>query len=295
MSDKYNVKKYLAGMDFSAMDHADKVALFREILEKKIYGISFSPYLDGQNPGMEIAPDQIEQRLETIQPYINWIRTFSCVEGNQYTPAIAKKYGIETMVGICLSDDKDKNEIELANGIEIARNGDADIVAVGNEVLLRGELTEEELIDYITRVKKTLPDMSVSYVDAYYQFEDHPALTSVCDLLLVNCYPFWEECHADYALLYLKDMYHRAKKVADRKDVIISETGWPTAGESFGAAEPSYENAMHYFINAYQWAEQDDVKIIYFSSFDESWKTGDEGDVGAYWGLWDKYGELKYK
>ena len=198
-------------------------------------------------------------------------------------------------VGVCLSDDKDRNEIELTNGIEIARNGDADILAVGNEVLLRDELSERELIDYIDRAKQAAPAVSVSYVDAYFQFEDHPALTKACDVVLINCYPFWEECHADYALLYMKDMYHRAQRVANGKKVIISETGWPTAGKSCGAAEPSYDNALQYFINTYQWAEQDEVEIFYFSSFDEAWKTGDEGDVGAYWGLWDKDGELKYK
>ena len=281
-------------MDFSGMEYVDKVNLLKQILESKIHGISYSPYMDGQEPGMQIDENQIEQRLSIIQPYTNWIRTFSCVDGNQYTPAIAKKYGLKTMVGVCLSDDKDRNEIELANGIEIARNGDADILAVGNEVLLRDELTEGELIEYIERAKQAAPGVSVSYVDAYFQFEDHPALTAACDVVLINCYPFWEECHADYALLYMKDMYHRAQRVANGKKVIISETGWPTEGESCGAAEPSYDNALQYLINTYQWAEQDDVDIFYFSSFDEAWKTGDEGDVGAYWGLWDKDGELKY-
>lgn len=295
MSGKYNVNKHLAGMDFSGLDYADKVELLKKILESKIHGISYSPYMDGQEPGIEIDEAQIEQRLRIIQPYTNWIRTFSCVEGNQHTPGLAKNHGLSTMVGVCLSDDRDKNEIELANGIEIARNGDADILAVGNEVLLRGELTEQELIDYIERAKQALAGVNVSYVDAYFQFEDHPALTEACDVLLVNCYPFWEECHADYALLYMKDMYHRAQRVANGKKVIISETGWPTSGEPCGVAQPSYENALQYFINTYQWAEQEDVEIFYFSSFDEAWKTGDEGDVGAYWGLWDKDGELKYK
>ena len=295
MSFKYNINRHLAGMDFSGLEYVDKVKLLKQILESKIHGISYSPYMDGQEPGMQIDEKQIEQRLNIIQPYTRWIRTFSCVEGNQHTPAIAKKYGLKTMVGVCLSDDKDRNEIELTNGIEIARNGDADILAVGNEVLLRDELSERELIDYIDRAKQAAPAVSVSYVDAYFQFEDHPALTKACDVVLINCYPFWEECHADYALLYMKDMYHRAQRVANGKKVIISETGWPTAGKSCGAAEPSYDNALQYFINTYQWAEQDEVEIFYFSSFDEAWKTGDEGDVGAYWGLWDKDGELKYK
>ena len=43
-----------------------------------------------------------------------------------------------------------------------------------------------------------------------------------------------------------------------------------------------------------KWSQEEDVEIFYFSSFDESWKVGAEGDVGAYWGLWDKNEELKF-
>ena len=148
--------------------------MLREILDNKIHGISFSPYLDGQEPGDEISEAQIEQRLNIIKPYTHWIRTFSCVEGNQLIPRLAKKHDFKTLVGVCLSDDKDKNEIELNSAIDIARQGYVDILAVGNEVLLRGELTEHEIIDYISRVKQAVPDLTVSYVDAYFQFEDHP-------------------------------------------------------------------------------------------------------------------------
>ena len=294
MSGKYSVNKHLAGINFSSLNHTDRISMLQKILDEKIHGMSYSPYMDGQEPGVEISNAQIEQRLKIIQPYTHWIRTFSCVEGNENIPGIAKKHDLKTMVGVCLSDDRDKNEIELSNAIDIARQGHVDILAVGNEVLLRGELTEQELIDYIARAKQALPDLSVSYVDAYFQFENHPRLVEACDVLLVNCYPFWEECSADYALLYMKDMYHRSVRVANGKKVIISETGWPTAGAACGAAIPSYENAMQYFINTYIWAEQEDIEIFYFSSFDEAWKTGDEGDVGAYWGLWDKDGKFKY-
>ena len=291
---KQHVSQHLAGIDFSSLSHADSVSMMKKILDNKIHGISYSPYMDGQAPGTELSEAQIEQRLKIIQPYTHWIRTFSCVEGNQHIPRIAKTHNLKTMVGVCLSEDKDKNEIELSSGIDIARQGYADILAVGNEVLLRGDLTENELLDYIYRAKQAVPDLTVSYVDAYFLFEEHRKLVDACDVLLVNCYPFWEECPADYALLYMKDMYQRALKAANGKKVIISETGWPTSGAASGAAVPSYENAMQYFINTYVWAGQENIKIFYFSSFDEAWKTGDEGDVGAYWGLWDKDGSFKY-
>lgn len=284
----------LFGTDFSGISEVDKVALLREILAQKIHGISFSPYVDGQSPGTEIGERQIRERLAIIQPFTHWIRSFSCIEGNQEIARIAHENGLRTMVGVGLSENLEDNEIELANGIEIARAGHADILAVGNEVLLRGDLSEDQIIEYMQRAREGAPGVPVSYVDAYFLFENHPRVADACDLLLVNCYPFWESCPAENALLYMKEMYRRATVAARGKRVVISETGWPTTGTPFGAAIPSYQNALEYFIRSYQWAAEDDIEIFYFSSFDESWKTGDEGDVGAYWGLWDKDGNLKY-
>ncbi len=282
------------GLDFSNMSHADKISLFHQILDQKIHGISYSPYIDGQSPGTSISERQIRDRLGIIQPYTNWIRSFSCIEGNEEIPRIAVENNLKTMVGIGLSDDHEANEVEIANGIEIAKNGYANILAVGNEVLLRGDLSEDELLGYIKMIKAEVPDVQVGYVDAYFLFENHPAIAEACDVILVNCYPFWESCDAQYALLHMKEMYARAVKVANGKKVIISETGWPSIGSPYGAAVPSHDNALEYFIDTYNWANEEDIEIFYFSSFDESWKVGDEGDVGAYWGLWDKDGKLKY-
>jgi exo-beta-1,3-glucanase (GH17 family) len=284
-----------AGVNFSGMSLSDKVALLKRILQRKIHGISFSPYLEGQKPGTEIGESQIRDRLGIIQPYAHWIRSFSCIEGNQETPRIAREMGLKTMVGVGLSDDRDANELEFAGGIEAARGGHADILAIGNEIMLRGDLTDDELIEYIQRAKDAVPGVPVSTVDAYFLFEEHPRVAEACDILLVNCYPFWESCPAGHALRYMKEMYRRAVRVAGGRRVVISETGWPTQGSAFGAAEPSFENALEYFINTYHWAEQDGVEIFYFSAFDEAWKVGDEGDVGAFWGLWDADGNLKYE
>jgi exo-beta-1,3-glucanase (GH17 family) len=283
-----------AKTELNRISHAEKITLFRDILKDKIHGLSFSPYLDGQSHGTEISEQQIRTRLDIIKPYINWIRTFSCTEGNQHSPRIAHENGLKTMVGVRLTEDQQLNEQEFKNAIEIARSGHADILTIGNEVLLRGDISVEELLEYIRRAKQAVPDVAVGYVDAYFLFEIHPRLTEACDVILINCYPFWEHCPIEYSLFYIKEMYRRTQNIAAGKKVIISETGWPNAGSPYGEALPSPDNALTYFIDVYQWAEEDNVDIIYFSSFDESWKVGDEGDVGAYWGLWDKDGRLKY-
>ena len=284
----------LAGIDFTDVSEEELIALFNKVLESKFHGISFSPYITGQGPGTQVGEAQIRERLDIIQPYINWVRSFSCTEGNQAIARIAHENGLKTMVGVWLEGNLDSNEKEMANAIEIAKAGNADIVAVGNEVLLRGELSEDQLIDYINRFKQAVPGVEVGYVDAYFKFVDHPRVTEACDVILANCYPFWEGCSIEYSLLYMKDMYNRAVKAANGKRVIISETGWPNVGTATAAAVPSYINAIRYFLNACQWAEEEGIEIFYFSSFDEDWKVGDEGDVGAYWGLWDKEGRLKY-
>jgi len=284
----------LAGIESSSLSLEELRSVVRKILEQKIHGICFSPYIEGQGPGTQIGAAQIRERMSFIQPSVNWVRTFSCTEGNELIPAIAAESGLKTMVGVWLNSDRLNNEKEIINAIEVAKAGHADILAVGNEVLLRGDMSEGELIDYINRVKQAVPDIDVGYVDAYFKFVDHPGVTDVCDVVLANCYPFWEGCSAEYSLLYMKDMYRRAVQAANGKKVIISETGWPNVGTPFGGAVPSYESAIKYFINTYQWAEEENIEVFYFSAFDETWKVDAEGDVGAYWGLWDKDGKLKY-
>jgi exo-beta-1,3-glucanase (GH17 family) len=294
MSSKYNKYMSLTGMNIAHSSRESLQNAVTEVLDNRIHGISFSPYLEGQKPGTIITEEQITARLSVISHNINWVRSFSCTEGNENIPKIAKQQGLKTLVGAWLNDDLENNEKEINNVIEVAKQGYANIVAVGNEVLLRDDLTEQQLIDYINRVKAALPNIEVGYVDAYYEFEEHPNVTEACDVILANCYPFWEGCAIEYSILYMKDMYQRAIKASHGKKVIITETGWPKAGPNEWGAVPSYENAIKYFLGTYQWAEEDNIEVFYFSSFDEVWKVEDEGGVGAHWGLWDKNGKLKY-
>ncbi len=294
MSFKEEYVMSLAGVDISRKTPDELKAIFDDLLSTGMHGLCFSPYLDGQEPGSQLSEQQIRQRMEIIQPYTRWVRSFSCTDGNELIPRIAHEYGLKTLVGAWIGKDREINEREIQGLVETVRGGYADIVAVGNEVMYREDLSEDELLQYIHRVKNEIPGIPVGYVDAYYHFENHPKITEACDVILANCYPFWEGCSLEYSLLYMKDMYHRALRAGNGKKVIITETGWPNVGGVFHGAQPSFENAIKYFIDTQRWSQQEDIEIFYFSSFDESWKTGDEGDVGACWGLWDKDEKLKY-
>ena len=284
----------LAGVDITGKTNEELKALFHKVLNNGMHGLCISPYLEGQEPGDQLSEEQLRRRIEIIAPYTKWLRSFSCTDGNEMIPRIARENGLKTLVGAWLGKDKEINEAEINNVIKLAKEGYADVIAVGNEVLYRGDLTEDELLDFIYRVKKEVPGIPVGYVDAYYEFANCPRITEACDVILANCYPYWEGCKLEYALPYMKDMYHRALAAGNGKKVIITETGWPSVGELFHGAQPSIDNAIKYFIDSQKWSEEEDIDMFYFSSFDEAWKTGNEGDVGAYWGLWDKDENLKY-
>ena len=269
-------------------------AEFRATLARGVPGLCFSPYLEGQQPGDPIPEAQIRERLQIIRPHTGWVRSFSCTDGHEHTPRIAHELGFKTLVGAWLGTDAAINERELQGVIEVARAGHADIVAIGNEVLLREDMSEDELLACIQRVKAALPGVPVGYVDAYFLFEKHPRITAACDVVMTNCYPFWEGCPRDQALAYMQTMVQRTRAAAPGKRVVISETGWPDQGSPFQGSVPSREGAMQYFVDTCRWAEEDGIEVFWFAAFDEAWKVGAEGDVGAFWGLWDKDGDLKF-
>ncbi len=279
----------------TAAQQTELAAAFDATLHAGMHGLCFSPYMDGQGPGSQIGEAQIRERLQIIRPHTRWIRSFSCTEGNEHIARIAHECGLKTLVGAWLGTDRDTNEREIRGLIEVARAGHADLVAVGNEVLLREDLTEDELLACIQRVKDALPGIQVGYVDAYHLFELHPRITAACDMVLTNCYPFWEGCSLDDSIAYMQSMYRRTVAVAGGKKVIISETGWPNIGTAFHGAVPSQAGAMRYFVETCGWAQRDNVEVFYFAAFDEAWKVGAEGDVGACWGLWDPLGQPKYR
>ncbi|NCO64149.1 MAG: MFS transporter [Flavobacteriales bacterium] len=281
-------------LDFSSLSKEDLQTEFTNVFQKGMSGICFSAYEKGQEPGDLITEEQIRKRLKVLKPHTQWIRVFSCTSGHEKIPKIAKEMGLKTMVGAWLDNDIEKNHLEIQALIKLIKEDLVDIAAVGNEVLYRGELSEQTIINSINLVKKASKNTPVGYVDAYYEFINRPQLVAACDIVLANCYPFWEGVDIRISGFYLQEMYHKTVEAAQGKKVIISETGWPSKGELTGSAEPSKENVMTYYIKTQLWAQNENVEVFYFSSFDESWKIHAEGWAGTSWGLWNSNEKFKY-
>lgn len=270
-------------------------ARFSALMAERQHGLCFSPYTPGQDSQDRLSPAQIERRIDLIVPHVHWLRSFSCTGGHEAIPRIARARGLKTMVGAWIGRDPVRNEQEIDALVALAREGLVDIATVGNEVLLRHELSEEALLTCIRRVRAALaPQVPVGCVDAYVEFLDRPALVGACDLVLPNCYPFWEGSDIAHASAHLAHMHGLVRDAAGGRRVIVTETGWPDQGQAVGAAVPSAVNAMRYFVETQDWARREQVELFHFSSFDEPWKRQQEGEVGAHWGLWDPQERPKY-
>lgn len=275
---------------------ADEIqALYAALRAERLYGLCFSAYAEGQGAGDVLPPSQVRRRVALVAPHTRWLRSFACTEGHELIPTAAREHGLKTMVGAWISHDRERNEREIHGLVTLAKAGLVNVAVVGNEVLLRDELPEAELLAYLQRVRAAIPeDVPVGCVDAYHLFLERPALVAACDVLLPNCYPFWEGADVAWAAHYLKRMHALVQAAGGEKPVIVAETGWPGSGEPVGEAVPSAENAMRYFVDVQQWARREGVKLFYFASFDEPWKLAQEGVAGTQWGLWDKDERPKY-
>ena len=247
----------LSDLDHDGSVDADDIRRFAEgfgrtgcpEIDYRLYGLNFSPYVDGQDPnlGSLVSEDQIRERMQIIAPFTDWVRSFGTADGLEQIGLVAHDFGLNTAMGAWLSDDADENNRQMLNLIAAAQNGEADLAIVGSEVLLRGDMSASQLIAYIHQFKTTVPDVPVTTADDYGVLLDHPEVLAACDVVLVNYYPYWECLPVDHAMALIHDMHKQVVTAAGGKPVIVSETGWPSDGEPNCSAAPSLDNACSGF------------------------------------------------
>ncbi len=262
------------------------------------FDVSFGPYEGDQDPNHNstISEDQIRRKARQLRHSASMLRTFSSNENASLdaVPRIADEFRMCVAVGIWLDSNTATNNAEIEKGIETARTGCVRYIIVGSEALLRGDLTLEQLLGYIEQVKLAIPGVLVTTGEIYPNWINNPELVDVVDVLFVNFYPFWEGIVIDRAIGALNFYYNEVAAIADGKEVIVSETGWPSCGDPVGNAVPSEENAAFYFMNYASWLDATGVTGFYFEAFDEPWKGNyGEGSRGACWGIRYEDGTLK--
>jgi exo-beta-1,3-glucanase (GH17 family) len=266
-------------------------------------GLAYGPYHTGQNPNYFVFPsnEEVAADMPTLASLTNYIRIYSSTGPAEAIIHEAEKTHLCVNLGIWLgkypTGTEEANAREMAAGEQLASSTAVRALTVGNEVLLRGDMSEGQLIAAIEQVRAHLRrKVPITTADTYDQWLKHPNLARHVDFITVHIYPFWQKQSIDSAMQALDAAYNQVKKAYPDKQIVIGETGWPSDGPPQGAAIPSAANQARYFREFVSWAQSQKVLYFYFDAFDEEWKgtygNGEFG-VGAHWGLYQQDGTVK--
>jgi exo-beta-1,3-glucanase (GH17 family) len=264
---------------------------------EKLPCVSYTPFrtltaFDEATPAATAA--QIETDLALLAPVTACVRTYSIDLGVDQVPEIARRHGLTVLLGVWLGRETDKNRLEVERAVALA-NRHADVVRaviVGNEVLLRGELSPEALVGLIRDVKARVP-MPVTYADVWEFWLRYRALADAVDFVTVHILPYWEDVPVapENAASHMDSV---RKTVADSfpgKDILIGEVGWPGFGRMREGALPSAANEARVLHDVIAAGKRGGYRVNVIEGFDQPWKRQSEGTVGGHWGLFAADGE----
>ncbi|WP_294887597.1 glycosyl hydrolase [Sulfurimonas sp. RIFCSPLOWO2_12_36_12] len=283
---------YLVGEVFVLKDNG--VPLGHKNSFSKLQCVSYAPFSKDQSPfdsKLAISEDLVREDLVLLAKYTDCIRTYSTV-GLEMVPKIARENGLKMLMGAWVSSDKVLTQKEINALIKLA-NENQDIVKaviVGNEVLLRGDVSETVLAGYIKQVKEALPNTEVTYADVWEFWVKHPKIREVTDFVTIHILPYWEDdpMNISQSIGHLADVRGEVEAILKDKNILIGETGWPSEGRMREDAVPSKINQAVFVREFVKLAEKEGWKYNIIEAFDQPWKRVSEGAVGGFWGLFDK-------
>jgi len=256
---------------------------------EQISGFSYSPFRAGQNPQQGIYPSdqQMRQDLELLSMQTDNVRTYSVDGELGKIPVIAEEFGLRVTLGIWISLDLERNEREIAKAIEIANNSRSVVrVVVGNEALFRTEVTPEDLIGYIERVRSAVK-VPVTTSEQWHIWQEYPELGQHVDLIAAHVLPYWEFVPMEDSTEFVLDRAKDMKKLFPKKPLLLSEVGWPSNGRMRGDADASQADQAIYLRTLVNTLNAKGYNYFVIEAFDQPWKASEEGAVGAYWGVYN--------
>jgi exo-beta-1,3-glucanase (GH17 family) len=258
-------------------------------------GLAYGPAHIGQDPTLGVFPsdEEVQADLPTLAALTHTIRIYSSTGPARVILQAAQAAHVCVALGIWLSHDSIANTTEMLAGEQLASSPAVHALIVGNEVLQRGDLSEEQLRVAIEQVRAKLRrPVPLTTAEPPDQWLQYPDLAKVVDFITVHIYPFWQGKSIETAIDFLDKEYQKIAKAFPGKRIVIGETGWPSAGPPQGAAVPSAENQACYLKAFLSWAQTHHIQYFYFEAFDEGWKVHEAG-VGTHWGLYQQDGQVK--
>jgi exo-beta-1,3-glucanase (GH17 family) len=259
----------------------------------KLLCVSYAPFRDAQtplSPTTHIGPDQIAQDLAQLAKVTDCVRTYSVENGLDQVPALAAKAGLKVIQGIWLGSNRLKNQAQISTVVGLAKEypGVITSVVVGNEVLLRGEMTTADLAATIRSVKAQVA-VPVTYADVWEYWLRNREIYDAVDFVTIHILPYWEDfpIRAKHAAAHVDAIRKRMAVAFPGKEILIGETGWPSTGRMRDAALPSRTNQARVVSEILLMAKQENFRVNLIEAYDQPWKRELEGTVGGYWGLFD--------
>jgi exo-beta-1,3-glucanase (GH17 family) len=260
----------------------------------KLYCVSYAPFRGDQDPLVEtthVDAGQIDEDLTLLSRYTDCIRTYSIENGLDQVPAIAARHGLKVMQGLWLSNKPEKNWHQVETVVALAKNFPNTIsaVIVGNEVLLRGDLSAGDLEGFIRTVKAQVT-MPVTYADVWEFWLRYRDLQSAVDFVTIHILPYWEDfpLPASVAAAHVDAIRKQVAAAIPDKEIFIGEIGWPSAGRMREAALPSPSNQARVIGETMTLAQRENFRVNVIEAFNQPWKRWLEGATGGYWGIFDR-------
>lgn len=264
--------------------------------------VSYAPFRGQQNPldpNYKVPPQQIAEDLAQLARITPCVRTYSVANGLDAVPALAAKAGLKVLHGVWLGSNRTKNRQQIDETVALAKEYPGVItgIIVGNEVLLRGEMTAQDLVGYIRSVKSQVTGIPVTYADVWEYWLRYREVYEAVDFITIHILPYWEDypVRARYAAAHVDSIRKRVAVAFPGKEILIGETGWPSAGRMREGALPSRSNQARVISEVLELARQEKFRVNVIEAYDQPWKRYLEGTVGGYWGLFgDDPRVLKY-
>jgi len=269
--------------------------------QAKLLCVSYAPFRGAQSPLDEntyVPAAQIEEDLTQLAKISDCVRTYSIENGLDQVPAIAGKVGLKVMQGIWLGSNRAKNFAQISTAIRLTKENPGVITSlvVGNEVLLRGEMTTNDLAAIIRSVKLQVT-VPVTYADVWEFWLRYREIYDAVDFVTIHILPYWEDIpvRAKFAAAHVNAIRQRMAVAFPGKEILIGETGWPSEGRMREGALPSRTNQARVVSEILALAARENFRVNLIEAYDQPWKRRLEGTVGGYWGLFDSVQRrLKY-
>ncbi len=261
-----------------------------------IQGFAFSPFRIDQDAVLHKLPTdaEIAADLKLLAGKTYAVRTYS-VEGTfEHIPALARKCHLNVALGVWIDKDQKLDAAYVARAIAIAKSSPNVVrVIIGNEAVLRGDVSSEELIPYLDEAREEI-DQPVSTAEPWYTWIQHPELVAHVDFIAVHMLPYWEGVGMDQAVPYIAARMRDLEKTFPGKPIVIAEVGWPSDGRARHAAVASVSNEATFLRRFLAYAAAQHWTYYVMEAFDQPWKQQTEGAVGAYWGVYNVYRQPKF-